>query len=514
MASRRKTRAVGRMGRLRLAFLREQGKAEEGSGGCLKTGSGGSMKTNLISGPETPKPTAHPAGVACAVLMPHAPILVPEVGGERAGAAAASQRAMRAAANDVMRRHPDSLVLISPHSPRQPGAFGLWSDDPLRGSFAQFNAPHAALALPLDKSLAQAIATEMAARNLQTWAIHRSPLDHGALVPLWFLAEAGWSGPTVVLGLNYPGENGLAVLGAAIAAAAQKSSRRIAVIASGDMSHRLTENAPCGFQPQAHRFDESFIRLVRAGDYRGIEKIDPDLRELAAEDAVDSTVIAAAAVDWQSTGHRVFNYEGPFGVGYGVAVLFAEKSNSTAAEIAKAHREKNDGTVLPEVARRSVAAALHCASVPPPAPENEYLRQRRGVFVTLRQRGGALRGCIGTIAPTCANMVAETWRNSRQAALQDRRFAPVQAAELADLRFEVSVLHPPEKVSSERELDPERYGVIVSASDGRRGLLLPDIAGIETVAEQLRIAREKGWISPDEPVTLQRFEVDHFKEPD
>ena len=105
---------------------------------------------------------------------------------------------------------------------------------------------------------------------------------HGALVPLWFLAEAGWAGPTVVLGLNHPGEGGLTTLGAAIAATAQALPRRLAVVASGDMSHRLTVNAPCGHHPQAHEFDETFIRLVCAGDYRGIEKIAPELRELPA----------------------------------------------------------------------------------------------------------------------------------------------------------------------------------------------------------------------------------------
>jgi AmmeMemoRadiSam system protein A/AmmeMemoRadiSam system protein B len=445
--------------------------------------------------------------------MPHAPILVPDVGGKRAGAAAASQQAMRAAAHCVMEHRPDAVVLISPHSPRRAGAFGIWSDDPLRGSFAQFNAPHAALTLPLDQPLAQAIATEMAARDLQTWAIHHSPLDHGALVPLWFLAEAGWAGPTVVLGLHDPGENGLSDMGAAIASAAHKLSRRIAVVASGDMSHRLTENAPCGFHPQAHLFDETFIRLVRAGDYHGIEMMDPDLRELAAEDAVDSTVIAAAAVDWKNTGHRVFHYEGPFGVGYGVATLFAEKSGTAPTDSNRTGIEKTDGTVLPGLARSSVAVALHCASGTPPTPGNDYLHLDRGVFVTICHRDGALRGCVGTIAPTCANLVEETWCNARQAAFHDRRFSSVTAEELADLRFEVSVLHPPEKVSSERELDPQRYGVIVSAHDGRRGLLLPAIEEIQTTEEQLRIAREKGWIGPDEPVTLQRFEVDHFEEP-
>ena len=480
------------------------------------------MKTNLLCRPMGEKETAQSqekfraVGVVCAVLLPHAPILVPEVGGKRGGAAAASCQAMRAAAASVVSHRPESVVLISPHSPRQPHAFGFWADDPLEGSFAQFNAPQATVSLPLDRPLARAIAEEAQVRDLETWTIHQYALDHGALVPLWFLAEAGWAGPTVILSLNYPEVGGLATLGEAIAAAAHGLSRRVAIVASGDMSHRLTANAPCGFHPQAHQFDETFIRLLRAGSYRKIESIAPELREVAAEDAADSTLVAASAVNWQTNGHQVLNYEGPFGVGYGVAILFAETAaaNSSGAKAEPATIENTDGAALPDLARRSVAAALGHSSELPPSPTGDYLNTPRGVFVTIRQRSGKLRGCLGTITPKCANVVAETWRNARLAALADNRFAPVTTGEMAGLRFEVSVLHSIEEVSSEAELDPRRYGVIVSASDGRRGVLLPGIKTIKTTEQQLSLARKKGWIGPDEPVTLQRFQVDHFAEPD
>lgn len=470
------------------------------------------MKLNSISRQTTDK-TAGQGDVVCAVLMAHAPILVPEIGSERGGAAIASCQAMREAAACVMRHRPKALVLISPHSPRQPRAFGIWADNPMQGSFDQFNAPQITVSLPLDEPLAQAIAAEARVRNLATWEIHRCPLDHGAMVPLWFLVEAGWTGPTVILSLNYPEDDGLIALGEAIAAAATALPRRIAFVASGDMSHRLTPGAPCGFHPQAHRFDEAFIKLVRAGDYRQIGTIAPKLRERAAEDAVDSTLIAAAAVNWQTTGHQVLNYEGPFGVGYGVAILFAEKTPAPDAGPAGAVVIKSDGNILPGVARRSVAAALHAGCTTAPEPHGDYLGAAGGVFVTIRRRDGSLRGCVGTVTSACPDIVAETWRSARLAALQDKRFAPVKAEELADLRFEVSVLHPLEDVSSAEELEPARYGVIVTAADGRRGLLLPGIEQIKTPEQQLRLAREKGWISPNEPVTLQRFEVDHFEEP-
>jgi AmmeMemoRadiSam system protein A len=444
--------------------------------------------------------------------MPHAPILVPEVGGERGGAAQASCQAMREAAACVMSFRPETLVLISPHSPRQPRAFGVWAGERLQGSFAQFKASRAQVSLPNDTQLAHAIVTEARNRNLATWMIHDRTLDHGALVPLWFLAEAGWAGPTIVLSLNYPEGGGLGELGEAIAAAARVSHRRMAIVASGDMSHRLTPGAPCGFHPQAHQFDESFIHLIRDGDYHEIRNIDPELRELAAEDAVDSTLVAAGAVDWKSTGHKVLNYEGPFGVGYGVAILFAEKSNPADLRPAPAHTANREGVILPGLARQSVTAALRGTSELPPAASGQYLSLQRGVFVTLHERSGMLRGCAGTILPACASVVAETWRSARLAALQDSRFPPVEADELPNLRFDVSVLHSMEKISSADELDPERYGVVVSTEDGRRGLLLPGIAEIKTGGQQLGLARKKGWIGPGEPVMLQRFQVDRFEE--
>jgi AmmeMemoRadiSam system protein A/AmmeMemoRadiSam system protein B len=476
------------------------------------------MTTHLSSIPAAAGSTARAgesqsAAAVCAVLMAHAPILVPEVGGERGGAARASSQAMRQAAACVVGFKPETVVLISPHSPRHPRAFGLWAGERLRGSLAQFDAPGAQVSLPNDTPLASAIVAEAARRSLATWMIDSRALDHGALVPLWFLAEAGWTGPTTVLGLNYPDDGGLGELGEAIAAAAHASGRRIAIVASGDMSHRLTPDAPAGFHPQARHFDETFIRLIRDGDYHQIGNMNHDLRELAAEDAVDSTLVAAAAVDWKATGHKVLHYEGPFGVGYGVAILFADESGPAASQTKAAQAAAPEGDILPALARQSIAAALRGSSELPPAATSPYLRAPRAVFVTMHERGGKLRGCAGTILPYYPNLVTETWHSARLAAFHDSRFDPVEARELPNLHFEVSVLHSMEKIASADELDPARYGVIVSAEDGRRGLLLPALPDVTTSKEQLSIARKKGWIGPNEPVLLQRFQVDHFEEP-
>jgi MEMO1 family protein len=452
--------------------------------------------------------------VCIAVLMPHAPVLVPTVGGRRGNQAAASVKAMVEVARRVVEARPEAVVVISPHTPRRRGAIGIWAGRRVSGSLAQFGAPGVTVDLPADEVLAGMIVEEACSRGLEMWRLQDEDLDHGAVVPLWHLAEAGWRGLTVVMGLNYPGEGGLAEMGAAIAAAAHRAGRRLAVLASGDMSHRLQAGAPAGFHPRAGEFDGAFIACLRAGDYRKLLELDPELQDLAAEDAVDSTVVAVAAVEWDATGHEVLSYEGPFGVGYGVAVLYqaplaiVPAGESATAAFASGNAESGQG--LAGVAWRSIETALRGGEARPEMAAEGILGEWHGVFVTLCGPDRELRGCVGTLKPKFGNLVEETWHVARDAAFRDGRFAPVRVGELAGLRCEVSVILGLEEVASPAELDAARYGVVVTADDGRRGVLLPAISGIETVEEQIAIARRKGGIGGCEPVRLQRFVVKKF----
>lgn len=137
------------------------------------------------------------------------------------------------------------------------------------------------------------------------------------------------------------------------------------------------------------------------------------------------------------------------------------------------------------------------------------LRQRAGVFVCLK-KDGELRGCIGTFQPCEATIAEETVRNAISAAVHDPRFPPVQADELSSLHYSIDVLTPPEPVHDMLELDPKRYGVIVR-SGNRRGLLLPDLDGVDTVDYQIRIAMQKAGIMPGTQIELERFEVRRFE---
>lgn len=147
--------------------------------------------------------------------------------------------------------------------------------------------------------------------------------------------------------------------------------------------------------------------------------------------------------------------------------------------------------------------------IPPPEKLTSEMSEKAGVFVSIKKRG-ELRGCIGTFLPTTKNVACEIIQNAISAATQDPRFLPINHSELQELEYSVDVLSEPEKVRGPKDLDPIKYGIIVK-SGNRRGLLLPDLEGVDTVEEQIRIAKLKAGILPQEDVELYRFEVRRYK---
>lgn len=165
---------------------------------------------------------------------------------------------------------------------------------------------------------------------------------------------------------------------------------------------------------------------------------------------------------------------------------------------------------LVELAKKSAEAFIKTGKeIPPPQELTPEMTAKAGVFVCIKKKGN-LRGCIGTFMPCTENVAYEIIRNAISATTQDPRFDPVTEDELNDLEYSVDVLSPPEKVSDISELDPKKYGVIV-VHESRKGLLLPDLEGVDSVEEQLRIAKMKAWISPDEKVEIFRFMVARYR---
>jgi len=432
-------------------------------------------------------------------LLPHAPIIVPAVAGSRAPAVAATTAAARQLAREVLAHRPEAVVITAPHGPRHPSAAILQNGPSIMGSLGDFGADDVAVSLPVDRELAAAFDGAAHALELPVHSLDTRRLEYSTVVPLSFLCEAGWDGPTVVVSLPYPGSGDPVALGRALAVAAQGLDRHLLVLASGDMSHRLTRDAPAGFDPEGRRFDDEVAGLLRSGDLRHLLALDPERVEHAGEDCLDSLLFAAATFDFAPVGPRLLSYEGPFGVGYGVALL-------TGAAVA-ATRARD----LPELARQAIHTYVEERRVTrPPAVLAPALQDRAALFVTLLTPDGELRGCIGSLEPTTENLVTETIDRAIAAATGDPRFAPVTLDEVRGLTIEVSILTPLEPVDSIDALDPRRYGVVVE--DGpRRGVLLPGLTGVDEAAQQVAVARRKAGISPGREIRLSRFEVDKYR---
>jgi AmmeMemoRadiSam system protein A len=163
-----------------------------------------------------------------------------------------------------------------------------------------------------------------------------------------------------------------------------------------------------------------------------------------------------------------------------------------------------------KLAKETVGSYIRQGKIPQPKELTPEMKERAGVFVSIHKHG-ELRGCIGTFEPTKTNVAEEIIANAISSATRDPRFPPIAASELGDLEYSVDILSQPERVKDMSQLDPKKYGVIVE-SGFRRGLLLPDLEGVDSVEEQISICRLKAGISAAEPINLYRFQVRRFKQ--
>ncbi len=449
-------------------------------------------------------------GSVLGIIAPHPPIMVAEVGKDRARVTADSADAMAAAARLLAAFSPDTIVLMSPHAPVARDAFVIDTSDRLAGDLGQFGASQVRIAPPGDPQLSRAIVDTAAEAGIPVVPRTASPLlepgvlDHGSLVPLSFLDRAG-EYPLVVLSLSFLPLPTHRALGVAVREAATRLGRRVAFLASGDCSHRLTRDAPAGFSPRGAEFDRELVRLLEAGDFEGLMRIDEDLVDAAGECGLRSFVTLGGFLAGSGFETRVLAYEGPWGVGYTTAV--AASPDLLALLDTSEAREDSQESEPVALARRAIETFVReHRIISPPEPEG-VLETRAGAFVSLH-RNGQLRGCIGTIAPTTPSLAEEIVHNAIQAATADPRFPPLTVDELDGLEISVDVLHTPEPATMD-DLDPSLYGVIVSA-DWRRGLLLPDLDGVDTAEQQVAIARQKAGIGPGERITIERFRVDRY----
>jgi AmmeMemoRadiSam system protein A len=450
------------------------------------------------------------------IIAPHPPIFVPGVGGPTRHTAQASLDALQLASRALATYRPDTIVLISPHAPLAADTFLVDSSDRVAGSLTQFGDAHE-YSWPGDPELASRIIDCLDAADIPCASregdqqLRPGWADHATIVPLHFLAPP-LEVRLVVLSLSFLSNARHRELGAIVASCADELDRRVAFVASGDLSHRLTPDAPAGYSRRGAELDAAIVEGVRRGALCGLGDLDPMLVEAGGECGLRSILALGGFCGDDPVPTRVLAYEGPWGVGY-LAALAGEDALCSLPPDATASSGRKGGipggaeSEIVLLARRSIEGFLAAAEHFKPALTQSAYPERAGAFVSLH-RCGQLRGCIGTIAPTMPTLADEVAHNAIQAATQDPRFPSLLPDEMADLEVKVDVLHAPETCEFS-DLDPARYGVIVT-SGGRRGLLLPDLEGVDDVATQVDIALRKAGVPPGSPCTLQRFLVDRY----
>ena len=450
-------------------------------------------------------------------MVPHPPMIVPEIGRGSERQIEETIHAYEQAADEIAALHPETMIITSPHATMYSDYFHISPGRKAKGSFADFRAGQVRFEEEYDEELADQICL-LAAENhfpAGTAGERSAALDHGTMVPLWFIRRKYRGGKIVRIGLSGLPLTDHYQLGMMIQDAVNALGRRTVLIASGDLSHKLQAYGPYGFAPEGPVYDERIMDVCGRGAFGELFDFDDAFCEKAAECGHRSFVIMAGVFDGMAVRAKALSHQDVTGVGYGICTFYPEGKDEERRFLDRylAQEEKRlttrTETADPYVrlARQTIELWVRSGRrlpVPEDLPEEMY-SERAGVFVSIHKHG-KLRGCIGTIEPTVKNIAREIIQNAISAAQRDPRFDPVREDELKWLEINVDVLGKAERIRSVEELDVKRYGVIVSCGY-RRGLLLPDLEGVDSVQQQVQIAMQKGGIRENENYTLERFEV-------
>ena len=455
--------------------------------------------------------------VTAAFMVPHPPMIVPEIGRGGEKEILETTRAYEQAAREVAAQSPDTIIITSPHSVMYADYFHISPGREAKGSFARFRAPGVKFSESYDTEFVDKICEIADAKEFPAGTLGErdASLDHGTMVPLWFIRQQYAGGKIVRIGLSGLPLTDHYRLGQIIARAAEETGKKTVLIASGDLSHKLQTYGPYGYAPEGPEYDRRIMDVCGRAAFGELFDFNESFCEKAAECGHRSFVIMAGAFDGLRVKAEALSHQDVTGVGYGVCTFYPEGADGDRQflriyedRMEKEYKEKAEASdpyvKLARASLESWVTRRKRIGVPEDLPE-EMLKRRAGAFVSIH-KNGQLRGCIGTIMATQDSVAKEIIQNAVSACSRDPRFDPVTPDELKYLEISVDVLGDLEPVDSPDELDVKRYGVIVSHGY-KRGLLLPNLDGVDTVEEQIRIARQKGGIGEHEKYSLERFEV-------
>ncbi len=452
-----------------------------------------------------------------AYIVPHPPVIVSEVGQGKEKEIQKTIDAYEEVAKRIAKSDPETIIVITPHAILYSDYIHISPGVGSNGSLRKFGAPSVSVQAPYDIDLVSAIsfAASEAGIPAGTMGEKDNTLDHGTLVPLYFINHHLKHYNLVRIAISGLSREEHYNFGICLKNAVDEIGRSVVIVASGDLSHKLSSDGPYTYAEEGPIFDREITRAMEEADFLKFLNIEEELYNAAGECGLNSFIIMAGALDKTSVEADLLSYEGPFGVGYAVCAYkvlgqdpsrdFGVQSKTSLSDHLVKIKENEDPYVkLARQALETYVLSGKTMELPKNTP-TELLEKRAGTFVTIK-KNGRLRGCIGTIGPTEPTIAEEIIRNAISSAASDFRFPQVAKEELAQLVYSVDVLSTPEPVQNRGQLDVKRYGVIAT-SGRKRGLLLPNLENVSTVDEQISIALQKGGISPDAAYNLERFEV-------
>lgn len=462
-------------------------------------------------------------GIKAAYMVPHPPLIVPAVGKGGEKQIAITTKAYERVGQEIAKIAPDTIVILSPHSVMYGDYFHISPGEGATGNFGRFGAPQESFSETYDTEFVSLLQGLLACDGFPAGTLGEKDkeLDHGTMVPLYFIRKYYKGGKIVRIGLSGLPLTDHYKLGTYIKETAENLEKNTVIVASGDLSHKLKDYGPYGFDPAGPVYDEKIMEAAAKADFGGMLEFGSDLLDKAAECGHGSFVIMAGTFDGLDVKPEVLSHQDVTGVGYGVCI-FEPVGNNPERCFLKALADKVSSVVSSpyvRLARATIERFIRTGKIirfPEDVPEilrndlpAEASKTRAGAFVSVH-KNGMLRGCIGTISPVQDCIAEEIISNAISAVSRDPRFDKVREDELDLLEINVDILGEPEDIDGPDKLDVKRYGVIVTCGY-KRGLLLPDLEGVDTVEDQIDIAMRKGGITPSDDYSLQRFEVVRYK---
>lgn len=454
-----------------------------------------------------------------ASMVPHPPLILPEVGRGGEKIIEKTTKSYDKVGELIKKLEPETIVITTPHSVLYQDYFHISPGKSATGDFSNFGAGNLKFEVEYDREFVKILCKKADDTSFPAGTLGErdSNLDHASMVPIYFINKYSHKPYKIVrIGLSGFPLSFHYRLGMMIQEVSEKLNRKTFFIASGDLSHKLKESGPYGLSEEGVLYDEKIMEVMGKSDFMELFNFSEVFLEQAAECGHRSFTIMAGALDGLSLKTEKLSHETITGVGYGICTyiptgkddkrkfLDIYEKNEKEKLIQK---RKNEDPYI-SLARKTIESYVKFGRLPEidrKSLPKEMNENRAGTFVSIHKEGN-LRGCIGTISAVRDSITDEIMQNAISASTEDPRFNPITQDEFDKLEISVDVLKSAEDIHSISKLDPKKYGVIVYKGT-RRGLLLPNLDGIETPEEQIKIARQKAGISENEDVKLQRFEV-------